>query len=460
MDVIPTTQWVGNRVRFVLATVTMTIGIVWLAHHVFSMISVATGHGNPLTTTYLFAFMLLWWVPLAWMERPFKATARQFRELERQVVSVSIPAYNEDPNALRMCIESLFTQTRLANRIHVVDDGSTQAYPAELRVWAETRADELGIELTWVRTVNRGKRHAQMEVLATDDADYFITLDSDSVLEPKAIEEGLKPFVDPKVYSVAGMVVVWNNRQNFLTLLTGMLYMPFTRGFRSAQSVLGRVMVNSGTLAFYRGETIRKYAGVYENEQFMGRPMQMNDDSLMTFYGMLDGKTVHQPTSVAFTLVPARMSHYLNQQRRWMRGTFIRTMWWLKYLSFKDTAFWMAASELVSIFLSLIMTGLMIAVGLGKISYIQDRSEFLITSGLVALLINYTIALRYFIIKRSDEPAWLAIATFALAPVAGLWRQVFLRPMMFYAYLTFWKVGNWGTREEIEVGAVAVEPAA
>ncbi|MDG9688493.1 hypothetical protein QC281_00005 [Streptomyces sp. DH17] len=34
---------------------------------------------------------------------------------------------------------------------------------------------------------------------------------------------------------------------------------------------------NSGTLAFYRARVVRDVAGVYENEMFRGRPMQMND---------------------------------------------------------------------------------------------------------------------------------------------------------------------------------------
>ncbi len=64
--------------------------------------------------------------------------------------------------------------------------------------------------------------------------------------------EGLKPFADPAVQSVAGQVLVLNHDTNGLTRLITLLYLPFTRGLRSAQSVLRRVTINSGTLAFYR----------------------------------------------------------------------------------------------------------------------------------------------------------------------------------------------------------------
>ncbi|WP_052422613.1 glycosyltransferase family 2 protein [Nonomuraea candida] len=163
-------------------------------------------------------------------------------------------------------------------------------------------------------------------MLAEDDGDVFLTLDSDSILDRHAVREGLAPFADPQVQSVAGHVLVLNRTANLLTRMTCVLYLPFTRGLRSAQSVLRRVTINSGTLAFYRANVVRRCAGAYENEHFRGRPMQMNDDSMLT-----------------------------------------------------------------------------------------------------------------------------SLLTFALAPLASLWRLLVLRPMYLYALLTCWRVNRWGTRGGVEV---------
>ncbi|MGR6998295.1 glycosyltransferase [Yinghuangia aomiensis] len=151
-------------------------------------------------------------------------------------------------------------------RVRVVDDGSvcpdgTPMDYADVRAELFERAAAIGVEVTWDRTVNRGKRHAQMHVLGDDDADIFVTLDSDSVLDAEAVGEGLKPFADPKVQSVAGQVIVLNHDANALTRLINLLYLPFTRGLRSAQSVLRRVTINSGTLAFYRAGVVRARPG-------------------------------------------------------------------------------------------------------------------------------------------------------------------------------------------------------
>lgn len=411
--------------------------------HVVAVAGALSGHGNHFALTWAVAFALMWWTLLSWAEAPVTTTPRQQRRLDTLTVTVQVPVYNEDPTLLWSCLESILYQTRRPSRIAVVDDGSEVDYSAE-RERLYLFADRLGIEASWVRTENRGKRWAQMEALADDPADIFVTLDSDSVLERSAIGEGLKPFSDPKVQSVAGMVLVWNYRRNFLTRLTCTLYTPFTRGFRSAQSVLGRVMVNSGTLAFYRGAVVRRYADSYPRETFAGRGMQMNDDSMLTLYGVLHGRTVHQPSSAAFTMVPEQASHYLRQQLRWMRGTFIRNWWWYRYLPLRDPGFWMPLLELVGIVLSPAIIVALVAY-YPELTTAQGR-ELLVTTAGVSVLVNYTVALRYFMVKRSDESTWQQVLTVALAPLAGVWRLVLLRPLMFYAMATCWKTG-WGTRQ-------------
>ena len=436
----------GNRKALALGALPILGFTGWAIYHLAATASAFTGHGSPLALTWTISFLLLWWVPVSWLERPHTGHAEAWHP--RPIVTVAIPAYNEEPRLLRACLQSLLDQTRRPDRVHIVDDGSdpAQADYTSVKDWWLGAAEEAAIATTWERTVNRGKRHAQMHALADDDGDVYVTLDSDSVLERRAIEEGIKPLSDPRVHSVAGMVVVWNARANWLTFLTCMLYTPFTRGFRSAQSVIGRVMVNSGTLAFYRGATVRQYAGSYENETFRGRPMQMNDDSMLTMYALLAGRAVHQPTSVAFTIVPEKFGHYARQQLRWMRGTFVRTFWWVRYFRLNDPAFWMPLGELAQTFLSVAI----IAAVLITKPHVQGYVPLLLSAALVGVGINYLIALRYFVIRRNDEPWWVPVAVVASAPLAGVWRFLVLRPMMFYAMATCWRISSWGTRGNVE----------
>lgn len=451
MTTPPRAWFAGNRPVLAMAGATFALLIGWGTHQAISVITVATGKGgSPMALTFAVCFLFLWWIPLAWFERPRQITTRQAATLNAMTLTVHVPVYNEDAATLQAALNSLLCQTRLPNKVHVVDDGSTDphAYDA-VRPWFIDAATALGIEVRWVRTVNRGKRHAQMETLATDDADFYCTLDSDSTLDLTAIEEGLKPFADPQVMSVAGMIVVWNSQKNFLTRLTCTLYTPFTRGYRSAQSVMGKVMVNSGTLAFYRADVIRKYAASYPHESLFGKPMQMNDDSMTTFYAMLHGKTVHQPSSVAFTLVPEKYNHYFKQQLRWMRGTFVRSFWWFRYLPMRDFAWWMPLIELAQRPLIFVLVPLFYL----SLPENVDYSRLFWTGLVVSLALNYLMCLRYFVIRRDDETLWQQLVIFALAPIAGAWRILVLRPLSTYAMLTFWKVSSWGTRAKVEVSA-------
>lgn len=450
-DQFPEGRHVSQRMVIALATLPVTAAVVWAFYHVLGAIATATGRGNPLATLWLFTFFLLWWIVASWFEKPYITTSRQTSQLRQKLITVAIPVFNGDADKLTDCIQSLFEQTRLPNKIVVVDDGSDVDYRT-LAVWFTETGRRMGIECRWIRQENAGKRHAQMNALQNDGADIFVTIDDDSVLDCKCIEEGIKPFSDPDVKSVAGMVAVWNYKENFLTRLTGMLYTPFTRGFRSAQSVFGRVMVNSGTLAFYDGDTIRKYAESYPHETFLGKPMQMNDDSMMTFYGLLEGKAVHQPTSIAFTVVPGNFFQYIKQQKRWMRGTFVRNIWWLKYFKMNDLAFWMPLAEIASFILSL-MTIFALVFFLPEIER-GSSAQFWLYTLVTGVGLNYLISLRYFTIRRTDESLGQALLTFALAPVAGLWRLVILRPLYLYCYCTFWKVSSWGTRKKAEVELV------
>lgn len=422
--------------------------VVWTCWHTVSVVSAFTGHGNRLAFSWAISFLLLWWVPVSWLERPHKVTPRQQRQISDLTVVVQIPIYNEDPAALRACLESVLAQTRRPERVRAVDDGSADPCIG-IRDWFLAEARAAGIDATWQRTVNQGKRHAQMTALATDDSDIIVTLDSDSVLDFRALEEGIRPFSDPEVTSVAGLVAVLNTKTNWLTFLTAMMYTPFTRGFRSAQSVLRCVLVNSGTLALYRGHVVRKYAGVYENEEFWGRPMQMNDDSMLTLYGLLHGAAVHQPTCVAYTLVPDRLSPYFRQQLRWMRGTFVRTFWWFRYARLSSPMFWMPVLELVQLLLSVaVPVALML-----QPSARAHAGSLAITTLMVGAAVNWTIALRFLMVRRTDEPTWFHFLLVAAAPVAGLWRLLVVKPMYFYALTTFWRVGSWGTRGNgVEVG--------
>ena len=167
--------------------------------------------------------------------------------------------------------------------------------------------------------------------------------------------------------------------------------------------------------------------------------MQMNDDSMLTLYGLLHGDAVHQPTCVAYTLVPDRMSPYFRQQLRWMRGTFVRTFWWFRYARLSSPMFWMPMLELVQLLLSVAIPVAVLMQPAAR----ANAGALMIATLMVGAAINYLIALRFFLLRRTDESIWFHLLLVASAPLAGLWRLFVVKPLYFYALATFWRIGSW-----------------
>ena len=102
------------------------VGLVFLGLLIHHLDIVAAHHGDGLlvdiwTATFAISMVQL---ALAWRDTPRTVTPVQQRRLDRLSITVNIPVYNEDPQLLDRAIFALFSQTRLPDRIQVVDDGS------------------------------------------------------------------------------------------------------------------------------------------------------------------------------------------------------------------------------------------------------------------------------------------------------------------------------------------------
>jgi hyaluronan synthase len=424
-------------------SVILIAAAVWSAHHVAQVIAVSRGTStNELAVVYAVTFgFLVIQATMYHFERPRRCTPRQRRQLDALRAEVLIPVYQEDPGYLWATFESLFTQTRPPQAIHVVDDGSSIDY-SELRGQFLTVAKRLGVVATWQRQVNAGKRHAQATgVRVSPEAQVYITVDSDARLDPNAIEELLLPLADSRVQSVAGIVIAANNRVNLLARFTDLYYVTGQLTDRSALSAVSSVLVNSGVLAAYRAEVIRDNLEGYLSETIAGRPVTFSDDSMLTLYALMRGKTVQQPTSIVYTAMPEKISHALRQYLRWMRGSTIRSLWRLRYLPATRLAYWlhlwrwMQMAIATAVFVYLVV--------------VQPLNGKLPTWAIVAapVLIGYAQGLRYLTIKRSDESLWSQLLTWSLTPLAVAWAWFVLRSVRWYAMFTCLKTG-WGTRQK------------
>jgi hyaluronan synthase len=381
-------------------------------------------------------------VILSWWQRPFTATDAQTARLDRLAVAAVVPCYNEDPAILDRTIYSLFGQTRQFNWVVVVDDGSIADYTAVRDRW---QAHPAVTELIWIRQENKGKKHAQAAAFAAvPHADIYATMDSDSALDRRAVEEGLKPCAAPDVVSVAGLEMAYNLRANLLTRAIGLRSLTFQLFAMSAQSVAGgNVVINPGAFSLYRGWLIHQILPAYVSEKFFGLPVTLGDDTALTIFALLNGRAVHQPTAVSMPVYPETLSHHLRQWTRWMRASTIRTLWRIRYLRVRSYSWWFVVYQQYAFFASAALT---LAVPLA-----WPATRNLVVAGGIALIAwPLAVALRLATVSRSDQrwPSWLASA--ALLPLAALWYLLVLRQIRFYGMATCYRQG-WVTRGQVEV---------
>ncbi|MFF0138018.1 glycosyltransferase [Streptomyces sp. NPDC005227] len=425
------------------AAVVMVAAAVWAAHHGLQAVEFEGHTGSRLAAVWGVTFViLLGQTVLYHFERPRRPSPRARRQLDALHVAVLLPVYNEDAGYLRLGLQSMLDQTRRPTSVHVVDDGSTSDDYAAVRTWWTAAAAAAGIVTTWHRQPNSGKRHAQAAgVLASPAADIYVTVDSDSCLAPDALEEVLLPFARQRVQSVAGIVLATNHRTNLLTRVTDLWFTTGQLTDRSALSAMGTVLVNSGPLAAYRAGVIRDNLDGYLTETFMGRPVMFSDDSLLTLYALLRGRTVQQPSAVVFTALPEKASHFLRMYLRWMRGSTIRSVWRMRYLPVTGIAYWAHFLRWFGLALSTVVLGWLLVVE--PLHYGNTPpASFL----LVPFLIGWAQALRYLGVVRSDERMRQRAVTWLLMPLAVIAAWTVLRAMRWYGAATCARTG-WGTRQ-------------
>ncbi len=434
---IPTVELHCRGIRWCIA-LGLLLSAGGLARHVLFFWSLA--HYRALMTAWTGAFMFsaAQWL-LSWRDRPWTVTPAQQHRLDRLRVTANIPLYNEAPELVDRCLYALMNQTRPPDRIDVVDDGSSIGYGHLQRHWEGIWPG--GTEVRWIRQRNAGKKHAQAATFTSDpDADFFITIDSDTALAANAIEEGLKPFAHRTVMSVAGVELAFNSAANWLTRTVSARSLFFQIVACGAQSVCGDMLVNRGAYALYRGDLIRAIVPAYVNETFFGHPIKLGDDAALTLFARGRGRAVQQSTAFALTMYPETLSHHFRQWIRWMRGSTVRNFWRIRYLPVTSYGWWFTV---LGDYLFLTTTIMPVMVALT-----WPRSAYFAEGALTAMLVwAYLTGLRILAVHRSDESWAYRLGTLLCYAPAMLWATFVLRPLRFYGIATFLRQG-WKTRTE------------
>jgi|UniRef100_A0A7V6A2S4 hyaluronan synthase len=247
-------------------------------------------------------------------------------------VSVIIPAYNEGA-MVEKAIYSVAASDYPADRLEIfcIDDGSKD----DTWEYIDRAAKRLPGLIKAIRfPVNRGKREALYAGFKQAKGEFFVTVDSDSVIQPDTLKHILAPMMhNPGIGAVAGNVKIYNRHAN---LLTRMLFVRFVLSFdflRASQAMYGFVFCTPGALSAYRREAVWPVLDEWRGQTFLGRRCNIGEDRAFTNLVLRQGyHTFYQRSAVVFTTVPETYRGLCKMFLRWDRSNFRESYIQLKFM--------------------------------------------------------------------------------------------------------------------------------
>jgi hyaluronan synthase len=237
-------------------------------------------------------------------------------------MTVVIPAYNEGAMVAK-AIDSVAAANYDPEKLEiiVVDDGSTDD------TWEHIQhaVARYGSRIRAIRLErNSGKREALAAGFRIGTGEIFVTIDSDSVVDPNALLALAGPFASQRIGVVAGRVLVYNRREG---LIPRMLHVRFALSFdflRACQSTFRTVYCSPGALSAYRASAVRTMLDSWLKQHFLGSRATIGEDRALTNDIMSLGyDSIYQRAAMVQTVVPITYGKLCRMFLRWDRS-FVR----------------------------------------------------------------------------------------------------------------------------------------
>ena len=227
-------------------------------------------------------------------------------------VSVVIPAYNEEINAVRT-VQSLLQQDYPNIEIVFVDDGSKDNTFKTVQEFFATTPN-----VKVVTKQNGGKATALNYGISIASNEYVVCIDADTQLKNTAVTELMKKFNTPKVGAVAGNVKV-GNEINMITNWQSIEYITSQNFDRRAFDLLNCITVVPGAIGAFKKTAIIDAGGFTSDT--------LAEDCDLTMRLHRKGYTIKNcSTAISYTEAPETMKQFLKQRFRWSFGV-MQSFW-------------------------------------------------------------------------------------------------------------------------------------
>ena len=327
----PRTPWRSVAIH---ACVLAVWGLLFaLAFRGSGLLAWSVGGAYILYDTLLLAFV--GWQTWRLLKPPAAAVAAK----GRPGVAVIVAAHNE-ATVLPSTLQALFAQSDPPDAIVIADDGSTDTTAELLAARYGLVAPPPGTlsapspdqpALRWLRLPQGGKAQALNRALLQVDAEVVLTVDADTLLDPRAVAAVRRAFaVEPQLAGITGVITPVCPSSAAGRVFQWFQTYEYIRNFlsRYAWMQLGSLLLISGAFAGFRREAVVAVGGFdpdclvedYELIHRMRRHAHSQD---------LDWRFRVLADAQARTEAPSGVGAFLRQRRRWFGG-FLQTQYWYR----------------------------------------------------------------------------------------------------------------------------------
>ncbi|MEN9447339.1 MAG: Poly-beta,6-N-acetyl-D-glucosamine synthase [Bacteroidota bacterium] len=260
---------------------------------------------------FLSVLRMIFMAILAWQQKTKED--KQLYSAHQGLVSVIIPAYNEEINAVHT-INSLLQQDYPELELVFVDDGSKDN---TLKVVTDAFSNNNNV--TIVSKENGGKASALNVGIQQAKGEYVVCIDADSQFKTDAITQLMRMFnkknnADNKdeVAAVAGNVKV-GNEVNMITKWQSIEYITSQNFDRRAFDFLNCITVVPGAIGAFKKDIIMEAGGLTTDT--------LAEDCDLTIRILRLGYTVRNCTdAISYTEAPETLQQFYKQRFRWSFG--------------------------------------------------------------------------------------------------------------------------------------------
>jgi len=344
-------------------------------------------------------------------------------------VSILVPFYNEEEKELDEAIQSLLDLDYPKDKYEILlmDDGSDNNV-------SEYIVNKYKNEIKIFYQKNKGKREAQYALtkVRDDRAIFYLTVDSDSVLNKNCLKEIVKTAVLFQCEAVTGGILA-KKQNNFLNRLLRIRYWTANWQERLSQSYFNQIGCCSGPCSLWNAEIFDKVSDEYISQMFLGKKCTYGDDRHMTNLFLRENcKMKMSNIAYCYTTTPETWKKWMKQQFRWSKSFYRESIWITLNLKGKICWFFIYQNTISFLLPFILLSNLFIYL------IFYSPTKFAIFLYLLSVFLSGLIRGLYSFFCTKDP-------TYFLAPIYGFVHFIIVFPIKIMALFKL-KDTSWGTR--------------